>query len=61
MSELTIESLAENWQEWLRQKGKSQHTLQAYGRGLTHFMQWYEQVYKAAFEVNLVMPRDIRQ
>jgi len=61
MSDITTESLAENWQEWLRQKGKSQHTLEAYRRGLTHFIQWYEQVYKANFETNLVMPRDVRQ
>src|SRR5258708_11961067 len=60
MTENSKESLIENWYQVLLQKGKSDHTLQAYRRGITHFMQWYEQVYKADFDVKLFMPRDVR-
>src|SRR5258708_38885461 len=60
MTENSKESLIENWYQVLLQKGKSDHTLQAYRRGITHFMQWYEQVYKADFDVKLIMPRDVR-
>jgi site-specific recombinase XerD len=60
VADINAASIAENWYEFLRQKGKSQHTSQAYHRGVHHFIQWYEQVYKASLELNLVMPRDVR-
>lgn len=60
MTEMNAASPFDNWFEFLRQKGKSQHTVQAYRGGIYHFRQWYEQIYKVSLEVNLVMPRDVR-
>src|SRR5258707_15377856 len=60
MTENLTESMFENWYQVLVQKGKSNHTLQAYRRGVTHFTQWYQQVYQTEFDVKLVMPRDVR-
>lgn len=56
-------SLPEPVQQWLiylKDKGKSAHTIQAYQRGLTHFVVWYEKAYAAGFTASAVMPRDVR-
>jgi len=55
--------LQQSIQQWLtdiNKDGKSIHTLQAYKRGVRHFLDWYESVYEAEFLANSVMARDIR-
>ena len=49
-----------NWMEHLDHEGKSAHTLQAYRRGLRHFLDWYTGVYRDTFRPEQVMPRDVR-
>jgi site-specific recombinase XerD len=53
-------SLAQRWNEYLCQQGKSEHTVRAYQQGLSHFIRWYEGVYHGDFDPSLVMPRDVR-
>ncbi len=48
------------WIEHLQQQGKSSHTVSAYRRGLAHFGRWYEGAYGASFQLDEVMPRDVR-
>lgn len=53
-------SIYPEWLVHLQQQGKSQHTVRAYRRGLTHFSHWYATTYGAVFVPDEVMPRDVR-
>ena len=48
------------WLEALEQQGKSSHTLAAYRRALTHFIQWNMTNYSSAFDLVSIIPRDVR-
>jgi site-specific recombinase XerD len=53
-------SVIEQWLENLRQQGKSDHTLAAYRRALTHFMKWSQALYGQDFDPANIIGRDIR-
>lgn len=53
-------SAIDQWLETLHKQGKSDHTLAAYRRALTHFAQWSQATYGDAFDPGTVMGRDIR-
>jgi site-specific recombinase XerC len=48
------------WLEALDQQGRSRHTLAAYRRALSHFIQWDERTYGSAFNPGSIIPRDVR-
>jgi integrase/recombinase XerD len=50
----------DQWLETLQQQGKSDHTLAAYRRALTHLAQWSQATYGDDFDPAQVMGRDIR-
>jgi site-specific recombinase XerD len=50
----------QRWLEALKQQGKSQLTLAAYTRGLTHFAAWRLGAYGTPFEPAAIIPRDMR-
>lgn len=52
--------LIQGWISHLQQQGKSQHTLNAYRRAVSHFTQWCQQIYGEAFDLTAIMPRDVR-
>jgi site-specific recombinase XerD len=49
----------DNFLEHLFEQGKSQLTINQYGRALTHFARWLEQSYGEAFDPAAVLPRDV--
>jgi site-specific recombinase XerD len=51
---------AQDWLNYLRQQGRSPHTIRAYAQGLRHFTHWYATIYGASFAPAEVMPRDVR-
>jgi site-specific recombinase XerD len=58
--DLILPNVIQTWLDHLQQKGKSQHTIDAYRRGLVKFSNWYERVYNGPVVIKVVMPRDIR-
>jgi integrase/recombinase XerC len=60
MAATTLLALHQNWLDHLQRQGKSQHTIRAYKRGLSHFGRWYETAYRAECTPDEVMPRDVR-
>ena len=48
------------WLETLEQQGRSEHTLAAYRRALTHFIEWDERTYGSTFNPSATIPRDVR-
>jgi site-specific recombinase XerD len=54
------ESALTEWNQEMQRQGKSQHTLAAYQRGLTHFMTWNQQTYGDNFDPARIIPRDVR-
>jgi integrase/recombinase XerC len=55
-----LSDVQQQWLMFLQQQGRSEHTIAAYTRGVAHFIQWNQRVYQTPFEVNAVMPRDVR-
>jgi len=53
-------SVVEQWLDDLNQGGKSDHTLAAYRRALTHFAQWSEMLYGQDFDPATIIGRDVR-
>jgi len=49
----------DNFLEYLFEQGKSQSTINQYGRALSHFTRWLEQSYGEAFDPAAVLPRDV--
>ena len=54
----TVETLINQWLEYLSQQGRSDYTTTAYRRGLRHFIHWVEQTYEEGFDVVAILPRD---
>lgn len=54
----TVETLINQWLEYLSQQGRSDYTTTAYRRGLWHFIHWLEQTYEEDFDVAAILPRD---
>lgn len=50
----------DEWLETLHQQGKSEHTLAAYRRALTHFVQWSQLLYGQDFDPTAIIGRDVR-
>jgi site-specific recombinase XerC len=48
------------WLQFLEQEGKSQHTIDAYRRALTHFVCWSARIYGGKFDPGAIIPRDVR-
>ena len=53
-------SVVDQWLESLRQQGKSNHTLAAYRRALTHFAEWSQLLYGQVFDPATIIGRDVR-
>ncbi len=56
-------NLPESVQQWLlhlQKQGKSEHTVQAYRRGLEHYLTWNKNLFGAEFQPATIIPRDIR-
>jgi len=47
------------WLDYLKQKGKSQSTIDNYRRALSHFSHWSEQSYGQPFDPAAIIPRDV--
>ncbi len=60
MRATALSELHQNWLDHLQRQGKSQHTIRAYKRGLSHFGRWYATTYGAECTPDEVMPRDVR-
>jgi integrase/recombinase XerC len=60
MTATALSELHQNWLDHLQRQGKSQHTIRAYKRGLSHFGRWYATTYGAECTPDEVMPRDVR-
>src|SRR5687767_5763651 len=56
----TPEAIVAVWIQTLRQDGRSEHTVAAYGRALEHFIKWSTRSYGDIFNPTKVIPRDIR-
>lgn len=48
------------WLDWLREEGKSQHTIKAYRLALGHLARWIELTYGEPFDATKTIPRDVR-
>jgi len=53
-------TMVSQWLETLRQQGKSDHTIAAYRRALTHFARWSQALYGQAFDPASIIGRDVR-
>lgn len=51
--------LLEQYQTYLAQAGKSEHTVRAYGHDLAGFIRWWEQTTGDSFQPKVVVQRDI--
>jgi site-specific recombinase XerC len=60
MIDQTSNSGIHNWLQFLEREGKSQHTIDAYRRALTHFVRWSESIYGGKFDSGAIIPRDVR-
>lgn len=53
-------TVIDEWLLTLHQQGKSDHTLAAYRRGVSHFIAWSQALYGQAFDPAVIIGRDVR-
>ena len=51
--------MVKEWLDSLHERGRSQHTLDAYRRALDHFTAWNQTVYGESFDPGRIIPRDV--
>jgi site-specific recombinase XerC len=59
-ADTAIQDLIAAWLADLEREGKSRHTVAAYRRAVEHFIHWNNDIVGANFDVEKIIPRDVR-